>query len=554
MLLYCLISPSVFAGIQATASVDRQQIEQQDTLTLTIRINDVGRYDTPDLSELKRDFEVLGSSQNSRHSIINGTSSSTTEWTITLYPKRTGQLTIPAFKIDGAKTKPIIINVTKNAPAAAGQLQPVFIESTISDTEAYVQQELIYTLRIFHSIQLDNLNITEPQFDSATTKKLAQNSFRRNLQGTTYRVHEITYGIYPQQPGELIIPEQVFTASQSMGRSSLFSRFDQGAVIRRMSEQYKVMIKPATETGDSSPWLPAQNLTLVENWSSNPNQLRVGDSITRTITIKAQGVMAAQLPPTQFATLDGAKLYPDKGQTNNQEQADGIVATRIDSTAIIPTRAGQLSLPAIEVSWWDTKADQLRTAKIPASTLTVQAAPKDSSQQASQAFDHSTNPLQQPAASTEVVYRNNPFWLWVSLVLSILWLVTLAAFWRLRRQLQQPMQPQPNSQIMVNRQEKACFKALTQACRSQDLQRTRQAMIDWAQSYWPNERINSLNDIREHVGDGAINTCLQQLDNAIYGNRQDQSWNGQSLLSAVQLFKNNQTVKKAPSSALPPLY
>lgn len=558
MLLYCLISPAVFAGIEASATVDRRQIEQQDTLTLTIRINDTGRYETPDLSELKLDFDVLGTSQNSRHSIINGSSSSMTEWTITLYPKRTGQLIIPAIKIDGAKTNPMTITVTKNTPAASGQLQPVFIESSISNTEAYVQQQLIYTIRIFHSIPLDNLNITEPEFESATAKKLAQNSFKRNLQGTPYRVHEITYGIYPQQSGELIIPEQVFTATQSLGRNSLFSRFDRGPMVHRVSEQHSVTIKPAPQLKNTSLWLPARNLTLVENWSSNPRELRVGDSITRTITIKAEGVIAALLPPITFSTLDGAKLYPDKGQINNQEQADGMVATRMDSTAIIPTRAGQLNLPSIEVSWWDTKTDQLRTANIPAKTLTVLAAPADSSQQASQAFDHSTNPLQQTTGNTEIVYQSNPFWLWMSLVLSIVWLLTLAAFWRLRQKYQhlnqQHKQPAAAPQTPVNKQEKATFKALTEACRSQDLHNTRQAMIDWAQSYWPDESIYSLNDICNHVGDDPINTYLQQLDNAIYGKRKDQSWNGQGLLSAVQLFKKSQPVKKSHSSALSPLY
>mgnify|MGYP000076603733 FL=1 len=558
MLLYCLISPAVFAGIEASATVDRRQIEQQDTLTLTIRINDAGRYETPDLSELKVNFDVLGTSQNSRHSIINGSSSSMTEWTIPLYPKRTGQLTIPAIKIDGAKTKPIVITVTKNAPAASGQLQPVFMESTISDSEAYVQQQLIYTLRIFTSIALNNGSFTEPEFDNATIKQLSKNKFQRKLNGTTFIVNEMTYAIYPQQAGELIIPEQVFTATQSLGRNSLFSRFDRGPMVRRVSEQHSVTIKPAPQLKNTSLWLPARNLTLVENWSSNPRALRVGDSITRTITIKAEGVMAALLPPITFSTLDGAKLYPDKGQINNQEQADGMVATRIDSTAIIPTRAGQLNLPPIEVSWWDTRTDRLRTANIAARTLTVLAAPADSSQQASQAFDHSTNPLQQKAGNTEIVYQSNPFWLWMSLVLSIVWLLTLAAFWRLRQKYQYLNQQQKQSetapQTRVNKQEKATFKALTEACRSQDLHNTRQAMIDWAQSYWPDERIYSLNDICDHVGDDPIKTCLQQLDNAIYGNRKDQSWNGQGLLSAVQLFKKSQPVKKTQPSALSPLY
>ena len=553
LLVLGCIAPIALAGIEATATVDRQSIEQQDTLTLKVRINDTGRYETPDLSGLKQNFEVLSTSQNSRHSIINGNSNSMTEWTITLYPKRTGQLIIPAIKIDGAKTRPIKITVKQNAPAAAGELQPVFMESTISQTEAYVQQQLIYTLRIFHSIQLDNLNVTEPEFDSATLKKLSQNSFRRNLNGTPYRVHEITYGIYPQEPGELIIPEQVFTATQATGRSSMFQRFDRGPVVRRMSEQHSINVKAAPNLKGSALWLPAKKLTLVETWSSSPRELREGDSVTRTITIKAEGVMASQLPPTVFSKLDGAKLYPDKGQTNNEEKADGLLATRTDSTAIIPTRAGKLTLPVIEVQWWDTQANKLRTASIPSKTLNILPALEGDTQQASRAFDHSSNPLNQTAPKQEIIYQSNPFWMLLSALLAIVWVCTLLAYWHLRRSTQHA--PTLESEITTTSlSEKAAFKALSEACRSQDMQRTRQAMIDWGNSYWPEQGIASLNDIQRQVGEGPIHTCLQQLDNALFGNRQDHSWNGEGLLSAIQLFKKSQTVKKQQSAALSPLY
>ena len=142
------------------ASIDRSVIAIDDTLTLTIRINDGGSYTGPDLNPVKTSFYVLGNSQSSRHMIRNGKLESWTEWVITLMPKRKGRLEIPAINVDGQRTQPISISVQPSIPTPDGTLEPVFLESEVDTSSVYVQQQIIFTLRIFQSVQLDNMNIT----------------------------------------------------------------------------------------------------------------------------------------------------------------------------------------------------------------------------------------------------------------------------------------------------------------------------------------------------------------------------------------------------------
>lgn len=554
-LLLSFVGNSAFAGIKAQARVDRTTITSQDTLNLTVQINDAGNYATPDLSALKKDFDILGSNQNSRHSIINGSRESSTEWHIGLHPKRTGVLTIPSIRIDGARTQVIQIKVNPATPNA-GELQPIFLESSISHSSGYPQQQLVYTLRIFNSIQLRNPSLSELEIENASVKQLEQNSFRRQLNGTAYSVTEISYAIFAQLPGELTIPAQTFSAHQVRRRSnSFFNQLDQGSMLRRLSESKTITIKEPPAAFSASHWLPASDIKLIETWSSNPRELHVGESITRTVTIRGESVQASQLPPIAFPTLAGARLYPDQGETESEKKADGFIAIRRDSTAIIPTREGTLELPAIELQWWDTDSNSMKTASIASSSLNVKPSLEQGSRATPLGVDHSTSAATVPAA--EVITIDKPLWRWLSLILLLLWLTTTAAYLRLRRQLQQPASKNySDSAIDDSPSERQALKILSKACRSADITHVRPALIDWARAYWPSLSINSLQDIQQACGNSALHASLMQLDNQAYGNRADSSkWNSESLLSAIKLLKRSGDSTTAnPQAALPRLY
>ncbi len=536
------------------ASIDRSVIAIDDTLTLTIRINDGGSYNGPDLEPVKASFYVLGNSQSSRHMIRNGQSESWTEWVITLMPKRKGRLEIPAISVDGQRTQAISVNVQPSIPTPGGTLEPVFLESEVDSTKVYVQEQIIFTLRIFQSVQLDNMNITEPEFDNAAIEKLGQNSFQRRIQNSPYRVHELKYAIFPQQTGELIIPELVFSANEAVARRSVFSLPGQGKRIRKMTKQHTINVKapPASFTGDT--WLPAKSIKLVETWSSSPGNIYVGDSITRTITIQAEGLRDSQLPPLSFSPIDGAKFYPDKGSSETTTTDKGTSSSRADSAAIIPTREGQLTLPEIRLQWWDTQRNRMQEAIIPASTLSVKPALNSTQGNSTPlAMDHSL-PGNTVTTVSAAVPKQNLLWQAIAAGFALAWLLTLYLWWQARRNIPTEV-VQENTAVEKSLSEKQAFKQLSKVCRGNDIQSIRTALVAWARTYWPKEAIQSLQDIQQHSDHPSFNNALSQLDNALYGNQQDSSsWNGESLLSLIKLLRESGKNKAAKTEGLKPLY
>lgn len=538
------------------ASIDRSVIAIDDTITFTIRVNGTGSFKGPDLNSIYIDFEVLGNRQSSRHTIRNGVSESWTEWIITLAPKRKGRLTIPAIDVNGEKTEPISVIVRSTPPVSADVIKPVYLESEVDSDSIYVQQQVIFTLRIFQSIQLDNMNISEPEFDDALMEKLGQDSYQRKVQNTPYRVHELRYAIFPQKTGNFIIPELVFTANEAVARRSVFSLPGQGRALRKMSEQHKIKVLPAPVNSNSNTWLPAKNVQLTEKWSRIPDEFRVGDSITRTITVTANGLLDSQLPPFSFASIPGAKLYPDQGNTESSVSAQGVTSSRSGSVAIIPTAEGILVLPEIRFHWWDTTSNQSKTAVIAASELTIKPALYNTQGASTPlAVDHSQS-VNTDALSAGSTTTNNTSRLWqmVSVVLALAWALTLLLWWRAAKPVMPASTSIAKSHDILS--EHKAFSMLSAACKSNDINKARTTCIEWGKLYWTKQHVNNLHDVIRCSDDEELNRELTQLDTTLYGIEENQqSWNGENLLRLIKRIRQNRAKTASDNKqTLPPLY
>lgn len=539
------------------ASIDRGVISIEDTLTLTIRLSDTGSFGSPDTSPLEQDFHVLGTSQSSRHSIINGRSESSTEWIITLAPKRPGTLTIPAMTVGNQKTGAlsVTVNPARAHNATTGD-EPIFMESEISAKQIYVQQQLLLTVRVFQSVQLDNMSLSDIEIENALVEKLDQTSFQRRINGRIYRVHELRYAIFPQRAGTLTIPEVVFSANEIVSQRSVFSLPGQGRPVRRLTQQYEIDVQappPGLSLPSGNPWLPAKDLQILESWSSNPDDLRVGDSITRTITLKARGLLGSQLPPIQFDHIAGARLYPDQGQVDNTLTEQGANSIRTDSTAIIPTREGRLELPAITIKWWDTDQQKLRTATLAAQSLQVNPAVSGAvGNEPMLAVDHSDTPSAAPTSTPSPAI--NSVWPLLTLLFAGLWIASTVLWLRARQH--SPMAAPAPSKVMAAESEKRCFKALLAACQQGDRQQTREALIHWARSFWPQQSVHTLEQIAGLARQPSLAKQLQLLDQGLYGDAAgDTSWNGEQLAQALKLTRSHAArTHTGQQPTLPPLY
>jgi hypothetical protein len=524
LVLMLLFAFAAGAEAAVSASVDRDRIALSESFQLTIRVDGSLRAEEPELAPLDRHFEVLGTNRNSSFTISNGRRESATTWQITLIARHAGELTIPALAVGGERTQPIAIRVSEDpAPAsAAGREVQLQVESDAA--EVHVQQQLLLTVRLLHAVNLNRgATLEAPEIPDAVVRELGENSYEKVIGGRRYGVFERRYAVFPQKSGELVVPALGFQAAVG-GGSGWFDQFGSRAkMLRLRSEEKRIRVLPPE--GGATPWLPARVLTLIETWDKSPQELRVGDSATRTVTITATGLTGAQLPPLPAPAVDGLRFYPDQPRIEDAQDAEGITGTRVESSAVIPSRAGDIEFPEVKVRWWDTANRRFEEALIPRRTIRVlpaanaatsppPTAPADAGATApAPAGPAATAPVEPMASAPQATPSPTaaPPWPWIiaTLLLALATAFSTWQWWRAARAAPRTAAPQPAAP--QDAREAQLFEALRKACRANDVSQAQALLPRWGRAAFPHGGIHSASDIAQATADTQLGEHIERL-------------------------------------------
>lgn len=72
--------------------------------------------------------------------------------------------------------------------------------------------------------------------------------------------------------------------------------------------------------------------------------------------LRAEGLSSAQLPPLPIQDSTGLRRYPDQPQQRNEVNDKGLIGSREESEALVPSQSGRITLPEVQVLWWNTGA------------------------------------------------------------------------------------------------------------------------------------------------------------------------------------------------------
>jgi hypothetical protein len=531
-----------------TASVDRQNVALGDTLRLTITATENEEIGDTDLQPLLADFEILQRSTSSSTSIVNGRRSHSRQILLDITPRRQGALEIPPLRVGSARSNSLSVTVGPPATAVSPG-ETVRFEAAVDRDTVYVQGQVILTLRIQQAINLDNRGVSELKLEDAFVKQLEQASFQRNIDGRPWLVHEIRYAIFPVHSGSLEIPSQTFSARESRPRRSFFDLNSGGKLLRRTSEPLtiEVLPRPAEFTGET--WLPARSLSIEENWSTPPEQLRAGESATRTITVRGEGLQGAQLPPVTFDAAEGLKYYPDQPVISDAEIGSGLLGSRQDSAALVPTRAGSWVIPGIRIPWWDSETETMRFAEIPERRIEVAAAdPATISAASPVTVGSEAGRVALAGAATGHAAGDNRIWQLIASLSSAGWLVTLYLLWRGRARRHVARDPTADDPS-----EARAFKQLAAACAANNADQARQAIIQWSGALFPQKTVVSLDQAGAAFGDSALQTELTGLNRSLFS-QPATPWDGSELGRIVRRLRSEHKSHKARGQAQLELY
>ncbi len=537
-----------------TASVNRNPVTIDESFSLILQAD--GEIDSePDLSPLKKDFDILGTSQSTSMNFINGTISHKSTWTIDLMSKDVGVLTIPsiAFGKDRSPSLRITVKDSQNGGAQVMADQPIRIEVSTDKQQVWQQAQLVLTVKLFHKTGISNASLSEVETSDpyAIVEQLGEDSnYDMVHNGVRYGVIERKYAIFPQRSGTLTISPMRFEARVGNIRRDFFGTFGGGALKRVRSKAVEVEVRPMPANIGASQWLPAKKVLIKQEWSQPLDKLRAGEPVTRTLTLVARGILASQLPDIPLPEVKDVKQYPDKPVLNSRTDGSDVVSSKQIKIALIPAYAGRYTLPEIRLPWWNTKTGKTEYAILPAQSLIVQGESRtadDGGRSEAPTSEQETTQSDSEMPASHVTDRGFDdtealrFWQILSAVLAAGWILSL--LWFVRRA------PRSHSNSASPRQLK---REAIARCRQNDARACKNALLQWAQAQWPQHHIGNLIDIATQVDDGTAD-AIRELNAALYSQHAEQ-WRGDRLADALQTLRPASDATGEPADAVEPLH
>ncbi|HIB78253.1 MAG TPA: protein BatD, partial [Flavobacteriales bacterium] len=192
-------------------SVDSHHISRSEQVHLRIAIegSQQGDIELPELDA----FEVFNRGQSSQMQIVNGAVSQTTTYNYVLLPTTTGTLHIGPIKakIRGKiyQSKAISIKVVaENAAAPTDGNKDIFLETSLDKQSAYINEQIIYTWRLYRRVRITNAEVGLPAFNGFVVHELGkQREYDKIIAGKRYIITELRRALFPQESGNIALPE-----------------------------------------------------------------------------------------------------------------------------------------------------------------------------------------------------------------------------------------------------------------------------------------------------------------------------------------------------------
>jgi hypothetical protein len=385
MLLLLAVIPGPAQGQSPlTATVDRTALSTDDTVVLTVTVDAEGaNIASPTLPDLPS-FNIVGSSQSSQISIVNGSVSTQIIFSYRLQPLETGQLVIDPIEmsLNGQtyRTEPISVQVTQGtgapsqAPPSSG-VRPglpslpglgnlfdrdpfsdnlagdAFVEAEVDKQTPYVGEQVIYTFRFLHSSfgLLDQPTYEPPAFTGFWSEEQPDRSqYQTQRNGQTYSVTELRTVLFPSKTGTLTIDP-----AQLMIPGGFFSA---GSTLQ--TDPLTVEVKPLP------PDAPADFKGAVGQYTLeatvDPTQSKVNEPVTWQVVLSGQGNLNV-LPDPDWPEVPNWRSFDSQATVETKFENGLMQGRRVYEPLLVPQAAGDFTLPALTYTYFNPATEKYET-------------------------------------------------------------------------------------------------------------------------------------------------------------------------------------------------
>ncbi|MGD9671620.1 MAG: hypothetical protein AB7U75_21670 [Hyphomicrobiaceae bacterium] len=325
----------------------------------------------------------------------------------------------------------------------------------------------------------------------------------------------------------LIYPQEAGTYAAASGQTVTVTFADdpphtREATVQMPAVNFQAVIPEAAR--DLDPFVSATALSLQQEIHPSSDSLKVGDAITRVVTIKAEGTPAMLLPLTPFASIAGTRIYPSKPLLNDQfdQRADVLTSTRTDSATYMLQTAGTVNLPAVEIAWWNVKDQKIDHTQASSQSFSVAGGP---------AAGKDTSEYGGLSAPRKIVLFILEHWFAVLSAVAAL----AAVIWSVPPVLRSLTRYLRHRHQVYRQSETFAFEELRRFARQGDTRSTYRALLVWLSRFEPAAPSGTIKALTTWARDPALSREISALEHHLFATVPGpDKWSGDALIKAIE--------------------
>jgi len=185
---------------------------------------------------------------------------------------------------------------------------------------------------------------------------------RKNGETWSRQRWEIT--LYPLASGHYVVPKLAVNVEVSAPDGSKVA----GTLYTKPIE-FKTVL-PSGLLSESMNWFSATAVQVEQEWQQSSPQPKVGDTITRRVTIRAQDSLSILLPDLlASSSTDVYQAYPQPNQLDDSQLRGNYISSRAEEVVYVIQQGGEIELPELKFHWWNSETQTLETAAVSGHTF-----------------------------------------------------------------------------------------------------------------------------------------------------------------------------------------
>ncbi|MFA6582930.1 MAG: BatD family protein [Elusimicrobiaceae bacterium] len=416
LLRYSILTAALCAACSAAnafevrASVNKKVVALNDSILLTVQVTGAASEVKDPILPSLPNFNAYRAGQSQNISIINGAISSSLIYTYTLAPRFVGQAVIGEIRVSyngqTYASTPIEVKVIPPAGNQAGsqtaqqaapqgqarrrqedpQSPDVFAKAFVNKTSAYVNEQIILTMRFYTAVALlGNPDYTPPQTNQFLSEDLPPSRTGvETVNGRSYQFLEIRTALFGAMPGKTVITtaEIRYQARSDSDMDPFSPDFLQNFLSGNMARMTKTVktnpitvdILPVPETGKPADFNGLTGSCSIKA-SVDRHQLKVGEAANLTITVAGVGNIKSITAP-ELPKMPAFKTYDMVTSVDISKNNDIVQGNKTFKTVLIPRMSGNQTIPEIHISYFDPASRAYKN--ISTMPMTLKVLPGDS--------------------------------------------------------------------------------------------------------------------------------------------------------------------------------